>query len=93
MKTVVGFVMLMVVILASDVVAGSVKGYYRRDGTYVQPHQRTAPDGNPYNNYSSPGNFNPNTGQITPGNPSTGLNPYNPRGYKLHDYGSGSRLR
>jgi hypothetical protein len=29
-----------------------VNGYYRSDGTYVQPHVRTNPDGNPYNNYS-----------------------------------------
>ena len=30
----------------------NVQGYYRQNGTYVQPHQRTSPDGNPYNNYS-----------------------------------------
>ncbi len=30
-----------------------VDGYVRRDGTYVQPHYRSAPDGNPYNNYGS----------------------------------------
>ena len=30
----------------------SVRGYFRKDGTYVQPHTRTAPDGNPYNNLS-----------------------------------------
>jgi hypothetical protein len=29
-----------------------VRGYTRSDGTYVQPHVRTNPDGNPYNNYS-----------------------------------------
>ena len=29
-----------------------VRGYTRRDGTYVQPHTRTRPDGNPYNNKS-----------------------------------------
>ena len=28
-----------------------VPGYLRRDGTYVQPHYRSYPDGNPYNNY------------------------------------------
>lgn len=28
-----------------------VHGYSRSDGTYVQPHYRSAPDGNPYNNY------------------------------------------
>jgi hypothetical protein len=30
-----------------------VRGYYRDNGTYVQPHVRTAPDSNPCNNYSS----------------------------------------
>lgn len=53
-----------------------VKGYYRKDGTYVRPHYRTAPDGNPYNNYSFPGNYNPNTGKITPGNSQTYLDRY-----------------
>jgi hypothetical protein len=54
-----------------------VRGYYRSNGTYVQPHYRTTPDGNPYNNYSYPGNYNPNTGRTTPGNPSTYLDRYN----------------
>ena len=49
-----------------------VKGYYRSDGTYVKPHYRTAPDSNPYNNYSFPGNYNPN-GKTTTGNKSTYL--------------------
>ena len=53
-----------------------VRGYYRKDGTYVRPHYRSAPDGNPYNNYSFPGNYNPNTGRITPGNPQTYLDRY-----------------
>ena len=56
--------------------AGWGQGYYRRNGTYVQPHYRTNPDGNPYNNYSFPGNYNPNTGRITPGNPDTYLERY-----------------
>lgn len=29
-----------------------VKGYYRKDGTYVQPHTRTRPDGIKSNNKS-----------------------------------------
>lgn len=62
--------------------AGWVRGYYRRDGTYVRPHYRTNPDGNPYNNYSFPGNYNPNTGRITPGNPDTYLKRYYDRTYK-----------
>lgn len=57
-----------------------VRGYYRKDGTYVQPHYRSSPDGNPYNNYSYPGNYNPYTGRIAPGNPYTYLYNYYLRG-------------
>ena len=39
-----------------------VNGYTRQDGTYVQPHYRTQPDGYTGNNYSAPGNNNPNSG-------------------------------
>jgi hypothetical protein len=42
-----------------------VNPHVRRDGTFVEGHFRTAPDRNPYNNYSSQGNFNPYSG--TPG--------------------------
>lgn len=41
-----------------------VEGYYRQDGTYVQPHYRSAPNSNPYDNYSAQGNINPYTGSI-----------------------------
>ena len=30
----------------------SVNGYWKNNGKYVMPHIRTAPDGNPYNNFS-----------------------------------------
>lgn len=40
-----------------------VNGYTRKDGTYVQPHYRTAPDNTNLNNYSTQGNTNPYTGQ------------------------------
>ena len=30
----------------------SVDGYYKSNGTFVAPHFRTSPDGNPYNNFS-----------------------------------------
>jgi hypothetical protein len=51
----------------------SVRGYYRKDGTYVAPHYRSSPDGNPYNNWSFPGNTNPYTGKTATGDPSTYL--------------------
>lgn len=41
-----------------------VNGYTRKDGTYVQPHYRSSPDGNPYNNWSTKGNVNPYTGEL-----------------------------
>ena len=41
----------------------SVRGYTRKDGTYVQPHRQTNPDKNFRNNYSTKGNQNPNTGK------------------------------
>src|SRR5690606_33588714 len=40
---------------------------YRKDGTYVKSHYRSSPDGNPYNNYSYPGNYNPYTGVTAKG--------------------------
>jgi hypothetical protein len=57
--------------------ADTVRGYVRKDGTYVAPHQRTSPDHNPYNNYNFPGNYNPNSGRTTPGNADTYLDRYN----------------
>jgi uncharacterized protein YgiM (DUF1202 family) len=53
-----------------------VRGYYRSNGTYVQPYYRSSPDGNPYNNYNYPGNVNPYTGKVATGNPDTYLDRY-----------------
>lgn len=47
-----------------------VRGYYRSNGTYVQPHTRTAPNNSTYDNYSTKGNTNPYTGQRGYQNPS-----------------------
>lgn len=58
-----------------------VNGYYRSNGTYVNGYWRSTPDGNPYNNFSFPGNINPYTGVTAGGNASTYLKNY---------YGSGS---
>lgn len=41
-----------------------VDGYVKRNGTYVQPHYRTAPDGVKTNNWSYSGNINPYTGKV-----------------------------
>ena len=64
------FALLLFLVLAGSAFADQrVRGYYRdSDGdgykeTYVPPHYRTEPDGNPYNNYSTKGNTNPYTGE------------------------------
>lgn len=60
----------------------SVRGYFRKDGTYVQPHHRSAPDGNFNNNWSTSGNVNPYTGEEgKKQEPSIGSGP--PPGYSL----------
>lgn len=41
----------------------SVDGYYRKDGTYVPPYQRTEPNRTKDDNYSTTGNTNPYTGK------------------------------
>lgn len=80
----------LVILGFSQADAESVRGYTRRDGTYVAPHQRTTPDRNPYNNYNFPGNYNPNTGRTTPGNADTYLERYNnnDRGHTSGGFGS-----
>ena len=45
--------------VADAVAQVRVRGYTRKDGTYVRPHYRSRPDGNFYNNWSTYGNVNP----------------------------------
>lgn len=66
-----------------------VDGYYRKDGTYVNGHYRSDPDGNFDNNWSTKGNVNPYTGEIgTKTKPSTGSyynNTTSSTNYKYND--------
>lgn len=41
----------------------NVRGYTRRDGTYVEPHRATNPNSTERDNYSTKGNTNPWTGE------------------------------
>ncbi len=71
-----------------------VNGYYRKDGTYVQPHYRSNPDGNRFNNYSTQGNVNPYTGRAGTVNPYGGgsngyANPYGSQYQNPYDNGWG----
>jgi hypothetical protein len=40
-----------------------VRGYTKKDGTYVAPHDRTAPNHTKNDNWSTKGNINPETGK------------------------------
>jgi hypothetical protein len=66
----------LVPLVATAVAADTfVHGYTRKDGTYVQPHFRSAPDGNRSNNWSTQGNVNPYTGQPGTRSPDSFSNP------------------
>ena len=41
----------------------SVKGYTKKDGTYVAPHMQTNPNSTKTDNWSTKGNVNPYTGK------------------------------
>ena len=56
----------------------SVRGYLRKDGSYVEPHHRTTPNETKLDNYSTQGNVNPYTGKA--GN----VDPYQPPRYESH---------
>jgi hypothetical protein len=60
------FYLLALILLAQSGFARdvSVSGYTRKDGTYVAPHYRSAPDGDFSNNWTTLGNMNPHTGEI-----------------------------
>jgi len=46
-----------------------VEGHTDQNGTYVSGHWQTNPDGNPWNNWSTRGNYNPYTGKEGTVNP------------------------
>lgn len=59
----------------------SVHGYYRRNGTYVQPYHRSAPDHSYNNNWSTSPNVNPYTGQEGTRQPTPNDRPPSSNGY------------
>jgi hypothetical protein len=67
MKRLITILAVLAVVFATSLTADAavrVRGYYRSNGTYVQPHYRSNPDGNFYNNWSTYPNINPYTGAI-----------------------------
>lgn len=65
MKSIAKFILLTLVLLCSGVSYADthVNGYYKKNGTYVEPHYRTAPNNTNLDNYSTKGNTNPYTGK------------------------------
>lgn len=53
-----------------------VSGYTRKDGTYVQPYFRTAPNSTLMDNFSTKGNVNPYTGKPGWINPNSKYNTF-----------------
>lgn len=50
-------------VTAAEAKPVSVKGYVRKDGTYVAPHVRSSPNSSKLDNYSTKGNVNPYNGR------------------------------
>ena len=74
-------------VMVSERLAASERGYSRHDGTHVQPHYRTNPNGHPFHHYESLGCYNPHTGKFAPRGPEDFLDRYDgmPRGFKTVD--------
>ena len=59
-----GAVVLLSAIVPSADASTSVRGYYRKNGTYVAPHYRSSPNYTQKDNWSCRGNYNPYTGKF-----------------------------
>jgi len=68
---------------AADAGDTYVNGYFRANGTYVQPHYRSAPNRSRLDNYSTRGNLNPYTGRQGTVNPYSGARTYQGSGSDL----------
>lgn len=53
-----------------------VDGYYKSNGTYVEPHYRTSPNNTQSDNWGTKGNSNPWTGQSGTKSDGTFNNPW-----------------
>lgn len=73
MKRIIALSCLLVLAFAAVASADQyVNGYYRKDGTYVEPHYRSDSNGTKTDNWSSTGNVNPYTGKEGTKDPYSG---------------------
>lgn len=77
-------IILILVLLPTAAIADVyVRGHYRSNGTYVQPHYRSDPNSTTLDNWSTKGNVNPYTGQY-------GTKPAYPSAPSYNPFGSSS---
>lgn len=57
------FAVVAIVLSTAALADNYVRGYTRKDGTYVQPHYRSESNSRSSDNYSSQGNTNPYTNE------------------------------
>lgn len=79
-----------------------IQGYIRKDGTMVDGHFRTRPNGTALDNYSTSGNWNPNSGTVSNRRldiPTTRIDDLEqrtthigPRGGRYHIGGNGQKI-
>lgn len=65
------FVLITQISIFSALADTKVKGYTKKDGTYVAPHKRSDPNSRKDDNWSSKGNTNPYTGKKGSKDPCT----------------------
>jgi len=63
MKKLVLSILMVLLMVGYSYAQTMVRGYFRKDGTYVQPYYRTSPNYTVRDNYSYKGNVNPFTGK------------------------------
>ena len=58
------FLTFLTILTFSIASAASVNGYFKKNGTYVMPHTRSAPNNTVMDNSSFKGNINLSTGKV-----------------------------
>lgn len=85
---------LLIAMMATSVAGAQtyVAPHVRQDGTYVQGHMRSAPDRNPYNNYSTQGNVNPYSGSAGTRDAYNVHQDYKPQQYNHYEQPNNGRV-
>lgn len=88
--------LILIAMLATSTIAMAdnyVNPYVRKDGTYVEGHNKSSADRNPYNNYTTQGNSNPYTGREGTKDPYQVQQQYQQPSYNNNGYDTNTRQR